>query len=93
MAMHEQVIACWSIQLQKAECHYSTIERETLAIVGEVKEFYPFFHGFPFKLITAIDHSPLTSLKGIKDTGEGLTLFLQQFNFTVEYKKGTMQSL
>lgn len=50
-------------------------------------------YGFPFKLIT--DHNPLTSLKGIKDTGGRLTrwlLFLQQFTFTVEYKKGISHS-
>ena len=61
--------------------------------MGAVKEFYPYLYGFPFKLIT--DHNPLTSLKGIKDTGRRLTrwlLFLQQFTFTVEYKKGTSHS-
>ena len=75
---HEQVVAYWSRQLQKAERNYSTIEREALAVVGAVKEFYPYLYGFPFKLLT--DHNPLTSLKGIKDTGGCLTrwlLFLQ----------------
>ena len=90
---HERVIAYWSRQLKKAERNYSTIEREALAVVGAVKEFYPYLYGFSFKLIT--DHNPLTSLRGIKDTGGRLTrwlLFLQQFNFTVEYKKGTSHS-
>ena len=64
---HERVIAYWSRQLHKAEHNYSTIEREALAVVGAVKEFYPYLYGFPFKLITY--HNPLTSLKGIKDTG------------------------
>ena len=61
--------------------------------MGAVKEFYPYLYGFSFKLIT--NHNPLTSLRGIKDTGGRLTrwlLFLQQFNFTVEYKKGTSHS-
>ena len=61
-----------------------------MAAVGAIKEFYPYLYGFPFKLIT--DHNPLTSLKGIKDTGGRLArwlLFLQQFNFTVEHKKGS----
>ena len=90
---HEQVIAYWSRQLHKAEHNYSTIEREVLTVVGAVKELYPYLYGFPFKLIT--DHNPLTSLKGIKDTGRQLTrwlLFLQQFTFTVECKKGTSHS-
>ena len=86
----EKVIAYWSRQLTKAERNYSTIEREALAAVGAIKEFYPYLYGFSFKLVT--DHNPLTSLKGLKDTGGRFArwlLFLQQFNFTVEYKKGS----
>ena len=63
----ERVLAYWSQQLQKTERNYSIIEREALAVVGAIKEFYPYLYGFPFKLLT--DHNPLTFLKGIKDTG------------------------
>ena len=90
---HERVIAYWSRQLTKAQRNYSTIEREALAIVGAVKEFYPYLYGFHFQLLT--DHNPLTSLKTLKDTGGRITrwlLFLQQFDFTVAYKKGTSNS-
>ena len=85
----ERVICYWSRQLTKAERGYSTTEKEALAAVSAVKEFYPYLYGFPFKLIT--DHNPLTSLKGVKDVGGRLTrwmLFLQQFNFQFEYKPG-----
>ena len=76
----ERVIAYWSRKLQKAERNYSTTEREALAVVASLKEFYPYVYGFPCNLIT--DHNPLTSLKGIKDVGGGLIrwlFFLQQF--------------
>ena len=89
----EKVIAYWSRQLQKAERNYSTVEREALAVVCAIKEFYPYLYGFPFTVIT--DHNPLTSLKGIKDTGGRLTrwlMFLQQFNFEIKYKKGSQHS-
>ena len=86
----EKVVAYWSRQLQKAEHSYSTIEREALAVVGTIKEFYPYLYGFSFTVVT--DHNPLTSLKGIKDTGGRITrwlMFLQQFNFDIKYKQGT----
>ena len=43
---------------------YSTVEREALAAVSIIKEFYPYLNGFTFKLIT--DHNPLTSLQALK---------------------------
>jgi len=66
----------------KAEQNYSTIEKEALAIVSAIKEFYPYLYGFHSTLVT--DHNPLTILKGIKDYGGRLIrwmLFLQQFNY------------
>ena len=89
----EKVIAYWSRQLQKAERNYSTVEREALAVVCAIKEFYPYLYAFPFTVVT--DHNPLTSLKGIKDTGGRITrwlMFLQQFNFEIRYKKGSQHS-
>ena len=81
----ERVICYWSRQLTKPERGYSTTEREALAAVSSVKEFYPYLYGSSFRLIT--DHNPLTSLKGLKDVGGRLTrwmLFLQQFSFQFE---------
>ncbi|KAL5516223.1 hypothetical protein EMCRGX_G001504 [Ephydatia muelleri] len=89
----ERVIAYWSRKLQKAERNYSTTEREALAVVVSLKEFYPYVYGFPCKLIT--DHNPLTSLKGIKDVGGRLTrwlLFLQQFKLDFQYKPGRLHT-
>ena len=89
----ECVVAYWSRQLQKAERNYSTIEKEALAIVSAIKEFYPYLYGFHFTLVT--DHNPLTTLKGVKDYGGRLTrwmLFLQQFNYDIVYKPGKTHS-
>ena len=85
----EVVISYWSRQLTKAEKNYSTIEREALAAVCTIKEFYAYLYGFSFKLIT--DHNPLTSLQALKDVGGRLSrwlMYLQQFQFTVEYRMG-----
>jgi len=89
----EIVIAYWSRQLTKPEHNYSTIEREVLAVVGAIREFYPYLYGFQFKLVT--DHNPLTSLRNIKDVGGRLTrwmLYLQQFEFTWEHRAGKNHS-
>lgn len=67
----ERVIAYWSRQLQKAE---STTEKEALAAVAAIKEFYPYLYGFHFTLVT--DHNPLTSLRGLKDVGGRLTRWM-----------------
>ena len=85
----EVVISYWSRQLTKAERNYSAIEHEALAAVGTIKEFYPYMYGFPFKLIT--DHNPLISLRSLKDVGGRLSrwiMYLQQFNFEVQYRAG-----
>ena len=82
----ERVISYWSRQLQKVERNYTTIEREGLAAVAAITEFYLYFYGFKFKLVT--DHNPL---RGLKDVRERLTkrmIFLQQFNFQFKCKPG-----
>ena len=53
---NERVLAYRSRQLQKSKCNYSTIEREALAIVSAIKEFYPYMYGFSFTFVT--DHTP-----------------------------------
>ena len=77
----EKVIAYWSRQLSKAERNYSTIEREALAIVKAVKEFYPYLYGHEFVLQT--DHQPLVHLNNLRDVGRRIarwSMFLQQFS-------------
>jgi len=74
----ERVISILEPEIAKA---YSTIECEGLAVAA-VKNFYPYLYGFHFKLVT--DHNPLTSLKGLKDTGGYLAhwlIYLQQFDY------------
>jgi hypothetical protein len=74
----------WSRSLDKSERRYSTIEREALAAVSVLKEFYPYVYGFPCKLVT--DHSPLTSLRGLGGRLKRWMLFFQQFDLQIVYK-------
>ena len=59
----EHVIVYWSRQLKPAERKYSTVEREALAAVSAIKDFYLYLYGHTFTLVT--DHHPLTSLKNL----------------------------
>ena len=61
----EHVVAYYSRQLSKQERNYSTMEREALAVVAAVKEFYPYLYGREFQLVT--DHNPLVTLTNLKD--------------------------
>ena len=65
------------------------IEHEALAAVSTIKEFYPYVYGFPFKF--KMDRNPLISLRSLKDVGGRLSrwiMYLQQFNFEVQYRAG-----
>ena len=67
----EKRIIFASRTLSKAECNYSQIEKEALAIVYALKKFHQFFFGRHFLLYN--DHRPLLGLlseqKGILSTG------------------------
>ena len=56
----EQPIGYISRSLNTAEGGYSTIEKETLAIIFKVKKFNQFLYGHKFT--TQTDHKPLEGL-------------------------------
>ena len=88
---NEVVISYWSRQLTKAERNYSTIELEALAVVGAIKEFYPYLYGFKFNYKLITDHNPLVSFRDLKDVGGRLVrwmLYLQQFDYSFEHRPG-----
>ena len=82
------VIAYASRVLSTSERNYSVIQRECLAIVFALKQFRHYLLGRPFTLYT--DHAPLQWLSAQKT--EGLlarwTLAMQEFTFTIQYRKG-----
>ena len=56
----EHPIAYGSRKLLARETHYSTIEKEALAIVEGTRHFRVYLEGIPFTIET--DHSPLTHM-------------------------------
>ena len=78
-----------SRRLQQREEHYSTIEKECLAIVWAVQKLQIYLYGQTFVLQT--DHQPLTYLKKNKVSNGRLmrwAMVLQQYDFTIECIKG-----
>lgn len=75
--------------LNEHEIHYSTIEKELLAIVWATKYFRPYIFGRKFIIET--DHKPLQWLFSIKEPNSKLVrwrLKLSEFDYEIKYKKG-----
>lgn len=82
-------IAYASRTLNDSESHYSTIERELLAIVWATKYFRPYLFGRKFSIIT--DHKPLQWLFSLKDPTSKLLRWrikLEEFDYDIIYKSG-----
>lgn len=86
-------VAYASRSLNKAESHYSTSEKELLAIVWALKYFRPYLYGRRFKIVT--DHKPLVWIMNVKDPGSRLLRWrikLEEFDYEVIYKKGSLNT-
>ena len=78
-----------SRKLKEAEKHYSTIEKEGLAIVWAIEKLAIYLYGVEFVLLT--DHKPLTFMKQTKMRNARVmrwSLFLQDWSFTIKSIKG-----
>ena len=83
------VITYTSKKLSSAQCAYSTMERECLAIVWALEKFYKYLYGRKFIIQT--NHQPLAYLKSAKLNNHRLmrlALKLQPFHFHVEVIPG-----
>jgi len=75
--------------LNPAEIHYSTIEKELLAIVWSCQYFRPYLFGHKFTILT--DHQPLQWLFSLKEPASRLVrwrLKLEEFDYQIQYKRG-----
>lgn len=83
-------IAYASRTLNEAETKYDATNKELLAIVWACKHFRPYLYGKRFEIYT--DHRPLEWLMSLKDPSSKLVrwrLKLSEFDFNINYKKGT----
>lgn len=75
--------------LNPAEKHYTTTEKELLAIVWSIQRLRQYLLGRKFKIRT--DHQALKWLHNVKDTSSRLIrwrLKLEEYDYDIEYHKG-----
>lgn len=79
--------------LNEHEIHYSTIEKELLAMVRAMGYYRPYLFGRKFEIVT--DNKPLNWLMSLKEPNSKLirwALKLKEFDYTIKYKSGKINS-
>ena len=90
----EKPVGFASRTLSKAECNYSHLDKEALAIIFGVKKYHQYLYGRHFEIKT--DHKPLTHLfnetKAVPTMASSRiqrwALLLSAYDYSVHYKQG-----
>ena len=90
----ERPIAYGGRSLTSSERAYSVSELEMLSMVSAIKQFHCYLANTRFTVYT--DHLSLKYLQSLKNSNSGRllrwSLLLQQYDFTIEYKQGKINS-
>ena len=86
-----QPISYYSKKINRHQKHYSSVEKETLALISALQHFDVYINGSPFVTVVYSDHNPLVFINRIKEKNRRLlkwSLMLQDVNIEIRHIKG-----
>lgn len=84
----EHPLCCFSEKFDVHQRHYSTIEKEELALILALKHFEVYVTGVPLLVYT--DHNPLVFINSMRDSNLRImhwSVFLQGYDFATSMEK------
>ena len=84
-------VAFFSKKLNEHQRKYSTIEKETLALISAINHFEIYVTSNPGPLVVYTDHNPLKFINRFQNKNQRLTrwsLFLQEYDLDIRHIKG-----
>lgn len=85
-------VCYFSRKLSKCQQNYSTIEKETLALLMALQHFEVYVGGSCTPVLVYTDHNPLTFLSRMCNSNQRLmrwSLIVQEYNLDIRHKKGS----
>lgn len=85
-------ICYFSRKFNKNQVNYSTIEKETLALLLALQQFHVYLGSSMLPLVVYTDHNPLVFLARMFNHNQHLmrwALLLQEYNLSIHHKKGS----
>lgn len=87
----EHPVGYFSKKFLKHQLNYSTIEKEALALLMALQHFEVYIGSSSLPVSVFTDHNPLIFLSRMKNSNQRImrwSLFVQDFNLEIRYKKG-----
>lgn len=87
----ERPVGYFSKKFLKHQLNYSTIEKEVLALLMALQHFEVYIGSSSLPVSVFTDHNPLIFLSHMKNSNQRImrwSLFVQDFNLEIRYKKG-----
>ena len=87
----EHPVGYFSKKFKKHQLHYSTIEKEALALLLALQHFEVYLGSSSMPTVVFSDHNPFVFLAQMQNSNQRLmhwSLLVQDFNIEIRYKKG-----